>query len=163
MAGCLTTKLFFPCKLHACRRFRVANQLPGSPLRLATGSDGAIWLVIGGEGVYRGYTYNPAQPTKPNLPKTCGDVDPLCADGGCNSDLTACLRCAVPAVMGNNGSVSQTCGASVVAATLAFQCMHATLPAWRAMKLAKFCRNEEHAPMMTACKPHHAVSLQDVR
>ena len=77
------------------------------PLRLAAGTDGAIWLTVAAEGTYRGYAYNPAQPTKPSLSKTCSDVDPLCADGGCDAGLTACLRCAPDAVMQATGQVWQ--------------------------------------------------------
>lgn len=99
LTGNLTTQCFL------CRRFRAYNRLPGAPLRLAAGSDGALWLTVSGEGVYRGYAYNPEQPTKPTLSTTCTDIDALCADGGCNSALTTCVRCAADAMMGADGQV----------------------------------------------------------
>lgn len=89
------------------------------PLRISAGSDGSVWMVLGQSaggvpglaGVHRGFAGRPGQPKPPSWPKTCADIDPGCADGGCDAGLTRCLRCdAQPRerrqfAMGSNGKV----------------------------------------------------------
>lgn len=56
-------------------------------------------------GIYRGFAFNPEQPARPNLPKTCGDVDAGCADGGCDAQLLRCTACTPPLVLSGDGKV----------------------------------------------------------
>ncbi|KAI7840465.1 hypothetical protein COHA_005767 [Chlorella ohadii] len=100
------------------RHFRLFRAPDGHQLlRIAAGSDGSVWLVIGQSasaalgapratlaGVYRGFAGTPEQPRSADWRTTCGDTHPGCADGGCDAGLTRCLRCAAPQfVMGSNG------------------------------------------------------------
>lgn len=90
-----------------CRYFR-AYESPALalPTRLASGSDGAIWLIHTRLGVYRGVAFDPEGPSsKPALQATCGDVDEKCADGGCNAAMKACTTCAAFHERGQGGKV----------------------------------------------------------
>lgn len=101
-----------------CRYFRLYRAPEGyQAQRIAAGSDGSAWLVAGMtattksratqlEGIYRAFTRKPGQPAPPNWRKTCAELDPGCADGGCDAELTRCVRCAGPRfVMGSERQV----------------------------------------------------------
>lgn len=105
-----------------CRYFRVYRAPDGYEVqRIAAGSDGSAWLVMVLPatasqraallvGTYRGLIRRVGQPLPPNWPKTCAEVDPGCADGGCDAGLTRCVRCAGPRyVMGGNRKVGRSC------------------------------------------------------
>ncbi|KAI7840331.1 hypothetical protein COHA_006113 [Chlorella ohadii] len=87
------------------------------PVRIAAGTDGAVWLVLALSatgrqravraslaGVYRGFAGRVGQAPPASWPQTCAEVDPGCTDGGCDAGLTRCVRCAFPKfVMGSDG------------------------------------------------------------